>query len=100
MSTRIDEYLSHLQYERRLAQLSLESYARDLAELGRFAAGQERDVEQLTRRDLEAFVRSLMGEGRSPRSVARLVACVRGFYRFLNVHGRLQDNPAIDLQAP
>jgi integrase/recombinase XerD len=100
VSARVDEYLSHLRYERRLAELTLESYARDLAELGRFATAQERQVEQLTRHDLEAFVRSLMSEGRSPRSVARLVACVRGFYRFLTVHGHLQANPAIDLQAP
>jgi integrase/recombinase XerD len=100
VSARVDEYLSHLQYERRLADLTLESYARDLAELGRFAAAQKRDIDQLTRRDLEAFVRSLMSDGRSPRSVARLVACVRGFYRFLTVHGQLQTNPAIDIHAP
>ena len=35
-----------------------------------------------------------MGEGRSPRSVARLVACVRGFYRFLALHRHVADNPA------
>jgi integrase/recombinase XerD len=100
VSARVDEYLSHLQYERRLADLTLESYARDLAELERFATAHEREIELLTRRDLEAFVRSLMSDGRSPRSVARLVACVRGFYRFLTVHGRLQTNPAIDIHAP
>jgi integrase/recombinase XerD len=100
VSTRVDEYVSHLRYERRLADHTLESYARDLAELGRFAAGHGATVEGLGRSDLEALVRALMGEGRSPRSVARLVACVRGFYRFLNVHGHRADNPAADLQAP
>jgi len=100
VSARVDEYLSHLQYERRLADHTLESYARDLVELGRFAAGAERDVERLSRQELEAFVRSLMSAGRSPRSVARMVACVRGFYRFLTVHQHIADNPAVDLQAP
>jgi integrase/recombinase XerD len=100
VSARVDEYLSHLRYERRLADLTLESYARDLAELGRFADAHEREIEQLSRRDLEALVRSLMSDGRSPRSVARLVAAVRGFYRFLTVHGHLQSNPAVDLQPP
>ena len=100
MSARVDEYLSHLRYERRLADHTLESYARDLHALGGFAAARERRAEALSRRDLEAFVRELMGEGRSPRSVARLVACIRGFYRFLTVHQHLTDNPAIDLQAP
>lgn len=97
---RVDEYLAHLQYERRLSSHTLESYSRDLTALGVFAAGLERPIEHLSRRDLEAFVRGLMGEGRAPRSVARAVSSVRGFYRFLAVHGHLAANPAVDLQPP
>jgi integrase/recombinase XerD len=32
--------------------------------------------------------------------VARLVAAVRGFYRYLHLHGHCSDNPSVDLQAP
>jgi integrase/recombinase XerD len=100
VSAAIDRYLSHLRFERRLADHTLESYGHDLVELARFAAGRDRSVESLTRADLEELVRQLMGEGRSPRSVARLVACVRGFYRFLTLHDELGANPAVDLQPP
>ena len=100
MSARVDDYLTHLQFERRLSPHTLESYSRDLKELGRYAAGADRTLERLTRSDLEAFVRRLMGEGRSPRSVARMVAGVRGFYRFLTVHHHIPENPAVDLQPP
>jgi integrase/recombinase XerD len=100
VSARVDQYLTYLRYERRLAEHTLDSYARDLRDLCEYAAGLERAVERLTRRDLEAFVRSLMTEGRSPRSVARMVACVRGFYRFLALHRHIRDNPAVDLAAP
>jgi integrase/recombinase XerD len=96
----VDQYLTHLRYERRLAEHTLESYARDLAGLAAFAAGEQRALERLTRRELEAYVRALMSEGKSPRSVARLVACVRGFYRFLVLHQHLAENPALDLAAP
>lgn len=96
----MDEYLAHLRFERRLADHTLESYARDLNELGRYAAGQDRPVDRLGRKELEAFVRELMSEGKSPRSVARMVASVRGFYRFLTVHQHIRENPSIDLQAP
>jgi integrase/recombinase XerD len=100
VGARVDEYLSHLRYERRLAQHTLESYARDLVELERFAAESKSAVEKLSTRDLEALVRRQMGEGRSPRSVARLVAAIRGFFRFLALHGHTATNPAVDLQAP
>jgi integrase/recombinase XerD len=100
VSARIDDYLAHLQYERQVSEHTLAGYGHDLVELGRHAAKIGRAVERLRRTDLEAFVRFLMGEGRSPRSVARTVACVRGFYRFLALHGHVRDNPAVDLQPP
>ena len=96
----IDAYLTHLQVERRLADHTLESYGRDLQRLAAFAAGLERPVQRLDRHDLEAFVADMMGEGLSPRSVARTVAAVRGFYRFSTLTKRLESNPADDLHAP
>ncbi|MBI2834390.1 MAG: site-specific tyrosine recombinase XerD [Acidobacteria bacterium] len=85
---------------RRLAAHSLESYARDLVALARFAASLDRPLESLTRVELEAFVRDLMASGLSPRSTARAVACVRGFYRFLVMDRRLSTSPAEDVHAP
>ena len=98
LPARVEAYLTHLTVERRLAANSVESYARDLTLLAQFAAG--RPVERLARAELEALVRSQMAEGRSPRSVARAVACYRGFYRFLVLDGKLKANPAEDLRPP
>jgi integrase/recombinase XerD len=96
----IDAYLIYLRDVRRMSPNTVESYARDLAALAAFAATLERDVSSLDRKDLEAFVRSLMAGGLSPRSVARTVACVRGFYRFHAVDERKETSPAGDLRAP
>lgn len=96
----VDAYLTHLSVERRLSPNSVESYARDLQLLGRYAAGIERPLPGLTAADLDAFVRALMSEGRSPNSVARAVACVRGYYRFLALDGRVEVNPADGLRPP
>src|SRR6476646_2583573 len=100
VSALVDAYLSHLAVERRLSPNTVESYGRDLSQLSAAAAALDRPVESLDRRALEEVVRQLMGEGRSPRSVARAVACFRGFYRFLVVAGHRQDNPADDLVSP
>jgi integrase/recombinase XerD len=96
----VDAFLTHLTVERRLAANSIESYARDLAGLSQFAAGQQRAIEALDRQSLEAYVRDVMAQGRSPRSVARAVACFRGFYRFLVLDGQIKSNPADDLRPP
>jgi integrase/recombinase XerD len=96
----IGAYLDHLRVERRLADHTLESYARDLAALVRFAAGREVELEALDRAALEAFVREQMSAGLAPRSVARSVAAIRGYYRFLVLDRHLEHSPAEDLRPP
>lgn len=99
-SSPVDAYLTHLTVERRLAANSVASYARDLRLLAAFTARRGRRLEAVSRSDLEGFVRGLMADGRSPRSVARAVACCRGFYRFLALEGRVKTSPADDLRPP
>jgi integrase/recombinase XerD len=96
----IASYLDHLRVERRLSGHTLESYGRDLAGLAAFAAGADRRLEDLDRKALDAFVQQQRTRGQSPRSVARAVAAVRGFYRFLVLDRRLERSPAEDLQPP
>ena len=82
----IDRYLTHLELERRVSPHTLDGYGRDLAALAAFAAACGRDADALSRADLERLVRDRMAEGRSPRSVGRLVAAVRGYYRLSLIH--------------
>jgi integrase/recombinase XerD len=96
----IVSYLDHLRVERRLSGHTLESYGRDLAALAAFAGGARRRLEDLDRKALDAFVQQQRTRGQSPRSVARSVAAVRGFYRFLVLERRLERSPAEDLQPP
>jgi integrase/recombinase XerD len=96
----IDGYLAYLRDVRRMSPNTVESYARDLAALAAFAEKRQLDPAALDRRELDAFVRSLMASGLSPRSTARAVACIRGFYKFLAVEQRRESSPADDLRAP
>ena len=91
-------YLRHLEVERRLSANTVEAYERDLRRLADWSG--DRALDALDRGDLEAFVRDLMASGYSPSSTARLVATVRGFYRFLRLSGRTGTSPADDLRAP
>ena len=94
-----DAWLDDLR-ARRLAANTVRGYQRDLSALVRFADAQGSSVDRLDRRDLETFVRERMASGLSPRSVARAVASVRGFYRFLRLDGHVEVDPAEDLHPP
>jgi integrase/recombinase XerD len=93
-------FLRHLEVERRVAANTLEAYRRDLSRLEAHAARHGTSPVALTRADLEAFVRDTMASGLAPASTARLVAAVRGFYRFQRLVGAVSVNPAEDLEAP
>ncbi len=94
----IERYLAYLEHERGLARHTLAAYRRDLDRLARGLGS--RPLEQATRRDLQAILRQMRLEGRAVRSVARWVAAVRGFYRYLEHEGALAHNPAAQLQGP
>ena len=93
-------FLDEMRVSRRLAANTVLAYRRDLARLCAFAARLDLAPAALDRGHLEAFVRELMVSGLSPRSVARHVASLRGFYRFLVLEGRLVASPADDVHAP
>ena len=96
----IEAFLDHLRVERRLAAHTLESYGRDLRALAKYAAGLGVAPEALDRHALERFVRQQRTRGLAPRSVARSVAAIRGYYRFLVLDRHLSSSPADDLQPP
>ena len=96
----VTNYLRHLEVERRLSPHTLSAYGRDLERLRTFAAAQGKQVTTMDRRGLEALVRDAMAGGLSPTSSARLVASVRGLYRYLRRRGDVRENPAEELQAP
>ncbi len=96
----VDVYLTYLRDVRRMSPNTIESYARDLALLADFADKTRTPIVELQRQDLETFVRQLMSSGLAPRSVARTVACVRGFYRFAATEQKRDSSAADDLRPP
>jgi integrase/recombinase XerD len=96
----IDVYLAYLRDVRRMSPNTIESYARDLASLAAFADRKGVAVEALERRDLEAFARQMIAGGLSPRSAARSIACVRGYFKFLLAEKKIAADPAEDFRAP
>jgi integrase/recombinase XerD len=93
-------FLSYLRVERGLSTNTLSAYRNDLAKLARFAHSSGKDVVFLQADDLAMFVQFLNKRGSHPKSIARALVAVRGFYRFLIQDGYLKVDPSANLESP
>lgn len=91
-------YLDHLAAERGLARNSLDAYRRDLELAARLIG--ETALDDAGRDDLLTALRKLRSQSRSPRSIARWLTTVRGFFSFLLAQGRRDVDPAARIEAP
>jgi integrase/recombinase XerC len=98
---RIEQFLHHLNVERRLSPHTLSNYRRDLEQARDFAAGQELSRWcDLTTHHLRALVAAHHRAGIGGRSLQRLLSALRSFYQYLLREGVVSANPAVGLRAP
>ena len=86
--------------ERGLAENSLLAYGHDLALLLEHAGERRRPILALKQGELADFIALLRSRGLAPRSVARAVHALRGFYRYAVREGRIEGDPMENLKAP
>jgi integrase/recombinase XerD len=94
----LEAWLDHLAAERGLAPNSVTAYRHDLEALSGQLAG--RGLVSASHDDLLAALRRMRTAGRSPRSVARWLVAVRGFFEWLAREGSIPENPAARLEPP
>src|SRR5207253_8579618 len=86
--------------EKGLAKNSLASYRHDLHRFGDWLQEQRLDLERVERSHLTRYFQALRTTGISARSVARGLAGIRGFFRFLVAERHLQRDPTENLETP
>jgi integrase/recombinase XerD len=91
------DFLAYLELERGLSRNTLEAYRSDLLQLGEFLAHRGLPATGATHGDLAAF---LSGLEVAPSTLARKVACLRSFYRYLRREGTIEHDPTADLRGP
>ena len=97
----VENYLQHLQTQRKLSSHTLENYQRDLMQLGEFAREYKRaSLASMTTFDLRRVAAQLHGRGMSPSSIARKLSAWRGFFSWMAIHHGLTLNPAEGVRPP
>lgn len=96
----IDRYIDAVWLERGLSKHSLDAYARDLRLLAMHLQQHAKRLLTAEHADLVGYLSVLAMARRSPRSQARLISSVRGFYRYCLREGLLKSDPALRLEPP
>jgi len=93
-------FLRHLRLVRNASEHTIRAYRGDLGEFVGFLAERGCGVAEVDRLTLRSFLAQLRERDLSRRTLARKVAAVRSFYRFLVAEGVLSHNPALTLRSP
>jgi integrase/recombinase XerC len=103
MESAVADFLHHLAVEKNSSEYTIKSYREDLTQLLEFLKerlGATSTPEQLTARLLRAYLAWLHQEGYAKTTMARRVAAVRSWCRFLRRQGSLLIDPSDGLRAP
>ncbi|MBX3318711.1 MAG: tyrosine recombinase XerC [Nitrospira sp.] len=103
MDDAIKNFVMYLQVERNASYETIRNYRSDLFQfkgfLRRTDASRTR-VDRITSDDVRAYLHNLDQQGDKASSLARKLACLRSFFRFLVREGIVPMNPAESLRSP
>lgn len=106
MKELIRKYLQYLRIEKNASKHTITSYENDLNQLITFAANelmvepQQPEAEQIDRLLIRLWLGELTEKGMARNTIARKVASVRSFFKFLFKRGYIEQNPAHLLIVP
>ncbi|HEY8085646.1 MAG TPA: site-specific tyrosine recombinase XerD [Methylophilaceae bacterium] len=95
----LDEFVDRLWLEEGLARNTLESYRNDLSQFTDWLEKRGSELIAVTRSDLEGYL-AYKNPHSKPRSIGRLIASLRRFYRYLLRENLVSEDPTLQLDSP
>lgn len=96
----IKEFQDYLLMERGLSENSIFSYSYDLKKFHGYLSEHRKDFLEVQTEDISEFLKDQRKKKISSRSLARAVAALRQFYRYLKEEKRVDANPVENIQTP
>jgi integrase/recombinase XerC len=103
MHRSINEFLDHLRVERQASTHTLRCYEDDFALYSAYLVevrGEDTDPASVDSVRLRRYSAWLMGRGYAPSTVARRLASLRSYFRFLRRKGMVASDPSAGLRNP
>ena len=96
----LHDYQTYLRVEKGLRPLTCEAYEGDLKTFAEFIEGRHGVLLTAAQQDVAAFLEHLRVHSIDPRSVARKLSCLRGFYKWLLLDRRIHHDPTVNIESP
>jgi integrase/recombinase XerC len=97
----VGEFLSVLSYERNVSPHTLRAYRRELNDFSAYlAAHGSPAMRQVEHQQIRTYLGTLYDRGLTKASVARALAVIRAWFRWLAKTGRVDQNPAALVSTP
>lgn len=98
----IDQFLDYLRFEKNRSQLTVDSYACDLAAFEAFFKTLDAQLswEMVDVDIIRCWMESMMDKGNSATSVNRRLSALRSFYRYALAHHHLTHDPSRMVKGP
>ncbi|MDR0465944.1 MAG: tyrosine recombinase [Deltaproteobacteria bacterium] len=103
LSSDIEAFLKYCANGRGQKNATRDAYAADLAQFQRYLESQglsPEEPERIVRRHIQQFLAGLFKSGLAKSSMARKLAAVRAFFKYLLRARRVQNNPCLGIRNP
>ena len=94
----VHKFINYLQIEKDASDHTITNYKIDLREFSESV--KDKPIEQITHLDVRLFLARMKEKNFARSSVARKMACLRSFFKFLYREGLIKTNPSVSLSTP
>jgi integrase/recombinase XerC len=94
----VHKFINYLEIEKNASRHTITNYNIDLKEFSKSV--KDKPIENITHLDVRLFLARMKEKNFSKRSIARKMACLRSFFKFLHREGYVRSNPAVTLSTP
>jgi integrase/recombinase XerD len=95
----LDLFIDHLWLEDGLSRNTLDSYRLDLSAFSDWLSAQKKSMLTVDQADIQQYL-AIKFPHYKPRSISRLIASLRRFYRFLVRENKISLDPSIQIKSP
>jgi len=95
----LDTFIDHLWLEDGLSKNTLDSYRNDLSQFATWLAKRNKEILSANQVDIQQYLAIRFPQSK-PRSIGRLIASMRRFYRYCLRESLVQSDPTLQIESP